>query len=119
MSSHQLPSDSSRKAMSTHLHTLLSPRLVRRIGVAVLTAAFTMVNFEIGAQRADQLVAVPNFDVRTARDATASAYVAGVATRAAFAGAVDLPGAWAAGLGRLQSTVGAVDVVTSPELGTP
>ena len=81
--------------------------------------AFALVTFDLGAQRADQRAAPSNFDVRTTRDPVASAYMARSQLVRRSRSAADLAGTRAAGLARLQSDVGAVDVVTNPELGTP
>jgi hypothetical protein len=105
--------------MRSDLRHVRFTTVARHGGVVVLTVAFAMVTFDIGAQRADQRAAPPNFDVRTARDAAGSAYMARFAGVAAPAGVADRSAARAEGLARLRSEIGSLEVVNSPELGTP
>src|SRR5215203_5446899 len=105
--------------MSTDTHTVRWTGPGRRFGVVALTMVFAMVTFDIGAQRADQRVELANFDIRLAKDAAATGYMARFANVQAFAGGANVSGAQAAGLARLQSNIGSLEVINSPELGTP
>ena len=105
--------------MRTDTRHLRSRGVARRFVFVALLMAFALVTFDLGAQRADQRAAPSNFDVRTTRDPVASAYMARFANLQASRSVADLAGTQAAGLARLQSDIGAVDVVTNPELGTP
>ena len=58
--------------MRTDTRHLRSGGVARRFVFVALLMAFALVTFDIGAQRADQRAAPPNFDVRTARDPAAS-----------------------------------------------
>src|SRR3954449_12742992 len=91
----------------------LRSRGTRRFVLDALLITFALVNFDLGAQRADQQAAPSNFDVRTARDAVASAYMARFANLQTTRSVADLSRTQAAGLARLQSDIGAVDVVTN------
>ena len=93
-------------------------RDVRRFVFVTLLITVAVVDFDLGAQRADQ-PAPPDFDVRTTRDAVASAYITRFAVLQASRSVADLSGTQAAGLARLQSDIGAVEVVTNAELGIP
>src|SRR5262245_24660409 len=70
------------------------------------------------AQRAPQDLDLPNFDIRTAKDAISDAYMERLGARPSSVGVSALARARAAGLTRLQANL-QVDVVNSPELGTP
>ena len=70
--------------MRTDTRHLRSAGVGRRFGVVVLAVTFAIVTVDIGAQRADQRDAPPNFDVRTARDAAATEYMARFASLPAF-----------------------------------
>jgi hypothetical protein len=91
---------------------------VRRFVFVTLLITVAVVDFDLGAQRADQ-PAPPDFDVRTTRDAVASAYITRFAVLQTSRSVADLSGTQAAGLARLQSDIGAVEVVTNAELGIP
>ena len=93
-------------------------RDVRRFVFVTLLITVAVVDFDLGAQRADQ-PAPPDFDVRTTRDAVASAYITRFAVLQTSRSVADLSGTQAAGLARLQSDIGAVEVVTNAELGIP
>jgi subtilisin-like proprotein convertase family protein len=88
------------------------------MAVAALTAP-------IWAQRTDQRFGpvsqdqYPNFDVRWKDGAAGVAYMDRYGTPPASPGIANMAGARAAGLARLQADLKTVDVVDSPELGTP
>jgi hypothetical protein len=82
-----------------------------RWALVTLAAAVAVVTTGTLAQRADQRP-LENFDVRTEKNAAAAAYLARFA-------APSIGAAEAAGVARLRADFPGIDVVNSPELGTP
>jgi hypothetical protein len=72
-----------------------------------------------GTQAQRSALQNPNLDIRTERDAAAAAYLARFMTGPATAAMANVSSSRANGLARLRSAVGEVDVIDSPELGTP
>ena len=105
----------------------MSVKIPRRFAMFALLAGLALITAHTWAQRAAPAAAPPNFDIRTETAAGAAAYMARFASpagsgdaRAGFADArARFAGARAAGLARLQAAFQNIEVVDSPELGTP
>lgn len=99
-------------------HTPSSPSLLRRLlwRIVTVAAVATALFADTGAQRIDTSN-LPNFDIRTERDAASAGYVERAASAAA-AGRSFRSAARAEGLAALQADVRDVEVTTSAALGT-
>ena len=117
-----------KKTARLRTATLRRSRGVRmdlRSAAVTLAVAVAVFTGHTWAQRADQTPGSPsneenrNFDVRLDKGAAAAAYVQRFAARRSSASVAELARIQTAGLARLQATFNAIDVVASPELGTP
>src|SRR5215471_1402577 len=90
-----------------------------RRNLVTLTLAVTLFTLPAGLlAQVPALSTRTNFDIRLAKDAPSIAYIARLGARASDAGPAALARGRAPGLARLQANL-RVDVVDSPELGTP